>query len=230
VKKIILLLIFVQTILFVTPVSAEDLSGGSAPGSPSAQAQSAVQNGSDSATWALVGLLAIGLVGIAVYYVLQYRKSKAKLVKQDEERSAGLAGEIARMATILLSSMVALITFLLVVGVQNSVSGFKTELYAAVILLGTCLILYAAGAAVRGFALRGRPKAIFGLRMLQGMQQLVFAGSVVALIWFVLNYVQLIIPPPVAPQPTVETQPQTNQQSPAPQQPAAQPQSPQPSQ
>jgi len=229
VKKILLLMIFVLSAMLVAPVSAEDMPGGNAPSSPSAQAQSAAQSGSDYATWSLVGLVAIGLIGTAVFYAIQYRKSKAKLVKLEEERTSSLAGETARMATILLSSLVALITFLLVVGVQNTINGFKTELYAAVILLGLCLIIYAVGATVRETALRGRPKAIYALKMLREMQQLVFVGSVIALIWFVLSYVQLVIPPPAAPQSSVESQPQTNQQSPSPQQPPSQPQA-QPSQ
>lgn len=114
--------------------------------------------------------------------------------------------DLARISSILLASLIALMTFLLIVGVQSRVEGFTTELYIAIVLLGLSLILFALGHIVAGIN-AGTPH-----KVIRGLQQLVFIGSIVSVVWFVISYAQLVVKPPTA-QPqgagTEQSQPQS---------------------
>lgn len=116
------------------------------------------------------------------------------------DEHASYYGNLARISATLLAGLAALLTFLLIVGIQERVSGFTTELYAAVVLLGISLILYVAGNGPRPF-----PSAVRGLRILH---QLAFVASVVAVVWFVISYAQLVLDSKPA-------QPQSGGQAPA---------------
>lgn len=98
------------------------------------------------------------------------------------------ARDFARISSTLLSALIALMTFLLIVGLQSQLQGFTTELYVAIILLGISLVLFAAAHIVRSNL---RP-----LKLIRLLQPLVFVASVVAVVWFVISYAQLVVKPP----------------------------------
>lgn len=202
-KKLIVLCTAAAALLVAPPVQASDAPAGSGapPGGPGLT-QTAPQppQGSDTGTWILVALLAIGAVAVAVY---AFRQSRAEdgLSTQREERFAASSRDLARISSTLLAALIALMTFLVIVGVQTRVQGFTTELYTAIILLGIGLVLFALREHVAGDHNNvGLAKAI------HRQQQLVFVGSIVAVVWFVISYAQLIVKPPSA-QPEV-SQPQ----------------------
>lgn len=211
-KKFIILLAVTIASVIAQPVYANDAPGGSAPASSAGPTQLAAARGSDIGTWILISLLVLGAIGIIAYTL------KRKLLKQDkqrEERSANNARELARISSTLLAALIALLTFLLVIGVQNSIKGFTTELYTAIILLGIGLILYALCNVAREAAARGGTGAVKILSVTRGLQQLLFVGSIVAVVWFVVSYAQLVLKPPT-PQPQPESsqsqQPSTSSQ------------------
>ena len=186
-------------------------------------------SGSHLGTWVLIGLLVVGAVGILMYTL---KKSVSVGDKQREERFINYSRELARISATLLAALIALMTFLLIVGVQSRIQGFTIELYTALILLGIGMVLYAVGSALRELALKGGKMAIKLFSAVRMLQQLVFVGSVVAVIWFVISYAQLIVKPLATPEPPSQTS-QPAEQKPSTQgQPAAEPQpaQPQPSQ
>lgn len=117
-----------------------------------------------------------------------------------EERASAHSRELARISSTLLAALIALLTFLLIVGVQTRVQNFTGGLYTAIVLLGVGLVLFVLGHAAREFNLGIVAK---GIRLLQ---QLVFIGSIVAVVSFVISYGKLVIKPP-------ETQSQPGQPS-----------------
>lgn len=124
-----------------------------------------------------------------------------------EVRAITTARDLARISSTLLASLIALMTFLLIVGVQTRVQGFTTELYVAVVLLGVGLVLFAGTTVAPAGTIQ---------RVLQKLQQLVFVASVIAVVWFVISYGQLVIKPPETQQPQGASQqqgaqPQTGQ-------------------
>lgn len=205
------------------PVLANDAPAGSTPGATDPQASSG-GGGSDVVVWVLAAAVALGAV-VLIVYVLRSKAPGSD--KQREERWAASSRELARISSTLLAALIALMTFLLIVGVQSRIQGFTTELYAAVLLLATGLVLFPLGSLSREMALGGGSRAAKAFRILRALQQLVFVGSVVAVAWFVISYAQLIIKPqptPSLPQP----QPTETQEQP-PSEPQ-QPQAPQPGQ
>lgn len=112
------------------------------------------------------------------------------VLPQGEERSASYFRDLARISSTLLAALIALMTFLLIVGVQSRVTGFTTELYTAIILLGASLVLFAVANIVKGIG------AVVPLKVIRGLQQLVFIAGVVATVWFVISYAQLVVNPP----------------------------------
>lgn len=198
-KKFIMVLISIITLAVSRPVLASDApTGGASP----AQVPAAT-GGSDIGTWVLIALLGLGSLGIIV---LAFRQKKSIGDKQHDERSAAYSRELARISSTLLAALVALVTFLLVVGVQNSVRGYTTELYTAIILLGISLVIYAAVNIVRETAIKGGAKVTKFLIIMRGLQQLVFVGSIIAVVWFVVSYAQLVIKPPAAQSDTTQQQ------------------------
>lgn len=188
------------TLIVSQPVLAND-----APGGPAAPTTPAVTSGSDIGSWIFLALLALGTLGIIVFAL---RQQVSKLDKQREEQSVAYYRELARISSTLLAALIALMTFLLVVGVQNSIKGFTTELYTAIVLLGIVLVLYTVGNVVREAAAKGRVKALKSLSIVRGLQQLLFVGSIIAVVWFAISYGQLALNPPSAQPATTERQPQ----------------------
>lgn len=212
-KILITSFIAVLTLILSQPVLASDVPAGGPQGQQAAQVAT---GSSDVVTWVLLAFLAAGAL---VIIALVLRNKNTKLDKQREERLTSNAKEIARISSTLLVALIALVTFLLVVGVQNSIQGFTTELYTALILLGTGLVIYAVANVIREAAIMGGAIAFKGLNILRSLQQLVFIGSILAVVWFVISYAQLFIKPPTPPpaptqQQTQSTEPQPGQQAP----------------
>ena len=215
------------------PVLANDAPAGGAQGPTSTQAAPATNNSNDAVTWVLLAILAAGTI---LVLITTLRQPVLKQDKQREERASGYARDLARISSTLLVSLIALMTFLLVVGVQNSIRGFTTELYTSLVLLGLGLIIYALLNAVRETALSGGTKSLKVLNCFRRLQQLVFAGSVFAVVWFVISYAQLVIKPVTSQSENAQQQsqpagqqPEQSAQPPEQQQPSQQPQ-PQPPQ
>lgn len=123
---------------------------------------------------------------------------------------------LARISASLLAALIALLTFLLVVGAQNQVKGFSGLLYAAMGILGASLVLYALGYSVGEFH-RAILKRTSGNKesakmqkmerllakssiIMGGLQQIVFIASIGAVVWFAISYTQLILNPKPAQQ------------------------------
>lgn len=135
------------------------------------------------------------------------------------DRATSYYDNLARITALLLAALIALLTFLLVVGAQNQVKGFSGLLYVTMSILGTSLVLYVVGYAVDG-AHRTTLKRITGNKenskarkmehllakssmILSGLQQIVFVTSIAAVVWFAISYTQLILnPKPVQQSPT----------------------------
>lgn len=131
----------------------------------------------------------------------------------EEVRSATHSRDLARISSTLLAALIALMTFLLIVGVQTRVTGFTGELYTAIVLLGASLVLFSVGSIVSGIG------ALTPLRAIRGLHQLVFIAGVIATVWFVISYAQKVVKPPETQQPGAQQQ---GAAQPQPGQPAAQ--------
>lgn len=134
-------------------------------------------------------------------------------------RSSSYYDNLARISATLLAALIALLTFLLVVGAQNQVKGFSGLLYITMSILGTSLVLYVVGYVVDG-AHQATLKRITGKKenskvrktehllakssiVMSGLQQIVFIASIAAVVWFAISYTQLILnPKPVQQSPT----------------------------
>ena len=130
---------------------------------------------------------------------------------EQENRETPYFENLARITSTLLAAILALLTFLLVVGAQNSIKGFSGSLYTAIAILGASLILYALGYIVREFyhttlnesegnektAKQQKKKALAAklLKDTRILQQLVFIASIGAVIWFAITYAQLFLNP-----------------------------------
>lgn len=218
-KKFVKSLTAGAALLATQPALANDAPAGLTAATPPAS------SGSHVITWVLIGLMVLGTITI-LFYVL--RKNVSISDKQREERFISYSRELARISATLLAALIALMTFLLIVGVQSRVQGFTTELYTSLVLLGIGIILYAVGSALRELAMKGGKRAVKLFSAARMLQQLVFVGSVVAVIWFVISYAQLIVKPPAAPQPQPQTSQPAEQQPSTQGQPAAEPQPAQP--
>ncbi len=144
---------------------------------------------------------------------------------QQEDRATPYFENVARITSTLLAALLVLLTFLLVVGAQNSVKGFSGSLYTAIAVLGASLVLYALGYTLREFyltmlarssdsqeAIKQQKGKLLAARLLKGiriLQQLVFMASIGAVVWFAITYAQLFLNPTPAAQP----QPTSSQQS-----------------
>lgn len=150
-------------------------------------------------------------------------KHREQTQLQQEDRGVQYFDNLARITSTLLAAILALLTFLLVVGVQNSIKGFSVQMYAAIATLGAGLILYAVGYMIREFyyamlarssdqeTAKQKKTKILVAKLLRGtriLQQLVFIASMGAVVWFAIIYAQLFLnPKPVAgPQPTSSQQ------------------------
>lgn len=220
-KKIIGLLT-ATVALAAASVRASDAPPGT-PGAADSQAPAAATGGSDVGIWILVAVIAIGAVGVIVYAL---KKKAPGRDKQGEERWASSSRELARISSTLLAALIALMTFLLIVGVQSRIQGFATELYAAIVLLTAGLVFFPLSSLAREMALGGGGRAAKAFRILRSLQQLVFVGSVIAVAWFVISYAQLILKPPPTPS-LPQPQPAETQEQPPTEPP---PQAPQPAQ
>jgi hypothetical protein len=90
--------------------------------------------------------------------------------------STGYFLDLARMSTGLLVGVLALMTFLLTVGLQKPVKPFEPVFYATVTLLGLNLVLYAVS---NGLQTKVPAKT---LRVIRLLQQLVFVLGVIAVV------------------------------------------------
>ena len=139
-----------------------------------------------------------------------------QLQLKQEDRGVAYYENLARITATLLAAILALLTFLLVVGVQNSIKGFSGPLYTALIVLGASLVLYVVGYIVREFYYATRAKfgdseettkqlrkKALAAKLLKGthiLQQLVFIASIGAVVWFAISYAELFLnPKPVQP-------------------------------
>lgn len=154
-----------------------------------------------------------------------------KTQPQYDDIRAHYFDNLARITSSLLSAILALLTFLLLVGVQNSIDGFSTSLYVTITMLGTSLILYAASYMIREFYYASLAKSsnqknsgqkknnILVAKLLKGvqiLQQLVFIGSIGTILWFTISYAQLFLnPKPVAPPTTQQNSSQQSTPSPS---------------
>lgn len=141
---------------------------------------------------------------------------------------------LARITATLLAGLVALFTFLLVVGVQNQVKGFSGPLYATLIVLGVGLALYVIGNIVadlnRYFVhkserdkdsarsrklVKATSRSLVAARVIH---QIVFVVGVGMVVLFAINYSNLILnPAPVQQPPTSQSAPAPSEsQGPAP--------------
>lgn len=154
--------------------------------------------------------------------------SKSKNIQEYDlqklDRATSYYENQARITSTLLAALLALLTFLLVAGMQQSVKDFSAALYVAIVALGANLVLYALGYIAREYhyvALRkaennkagGKQKSrtLLASRLLTGMrvlQQLVFIVSVGAVVWFTISYAKLFLNPKPVPQ---QTQPTSSQ-------------------
>lgn len=215
-RKFIVTSLSALALLTAQSAIASDAPGGAGP----TAAAPPVSSGSDLGSWILIGLLVLGSIAIVSTAL---RKNVPGGDRQREERLAVNSSDLARISATLLASLVALVTFLLVVGIQSRINGFTTELYTALILLGAGMILYVACNVLRELALRGGDLASKLSSATRMLQQLVFAGSIVAVVWFVISYTQMIVKPPAPPEPQQSGQPSTQQQPSGEGQPPSQP-------
>ena len=216
--KTIRLMPAIITLLFTNPVLASD---------PVSSPQSEPVSGSHVITWVLIGLLILAALIIIFNAV---RKDVSISDKLREERLSNHGSESAKIAAILLASLIALMTFLLTVGVQSRVEGFTFELYTALVLLGTVLVLYSVVSTVREFALKGTSLWVRAFTGLRQLQQLIFIGSVFAVAWFAISYSQLVTAPPPTPEPQTNQPSAEQPQDPAQPPPETQPAPPPPAQ
>lgn len=144
---------------------------------------------------------------------------------QQEDRATPYFENVARITSTLLAALLVLLTFLLVVGAQNSVKGFSGPLYVAIGILGASLVLYALGYMVHEYYLAAiakssnskeatkqqRKKILVAklLKVTRIIQQIVFITSIGAVVWFAIVYAQLFLNP----KPVAQPQPTSSQQS-----------------
>jgi cytochrome bd-type quinol oxidase subunit 2 len=129
---------------------------------------------------------------------------------ESAKREAAYFNNLARISATILAAFFALLTFLLVLGVQNNVKGFSGQLYAAIIALASSLVLYAVSHMADSYShyadkadSAGMTKALQILRLLQ---QLLFIAGIGMSIWFVVKYTQMVLNPTPAAQPTASQQ------------------------
>ncbi len=153
-----------------------------------------------------------------------YTANQEQQQLQQENRATPYFENVARITSTLLAALLVLLTFLLVVGAQNSVKGFSGPLYVAISLLGASLVLYALAHTVHEYYLATLAKSSDSkeatgkqkrkmlvaklLKSTRILQQLIFTASIGAVVWFGITYAQLFLnPKPVAqPQPTSSQQ------------------------
>lgn len=149
------------------------------------------------------------------------KNNRSKQPVQDD-RGESYFDNLARITSTLVAALLALLTFFLVVGAQNSVKGFSSALYTAVALLGSGLVLYAVGHATRECyynTKKDKLRLIASklLRSIRILQQLVFIASMGAVVWFAISYAQLFLnPKPVQPPAASQQNPPSNPAEPAP--------------
>ncbi len=90
--------------------------------------------------------------------------------------TSGYFLELARLSTGMLVGVMALMTFLLTVGLQHPQKPFEPVFYATVTLLGLSLVLYAANNALQ------TKIPVKVLRILRLLQQVIFILSVIAVV------------------------------------------------
>ena len=143
----------------------------------------------------------------------QYPKTQP----HQEEHGHAYYDNLARISAMLFAGLLALLTFLLVVGVQNQIKGFSGPLYATFGILGASLILYAISHMTKDahsyLSKKSGEKKQALARILQkstiaarALQQLVFIASIAVAVWFVVTYSQLILDPKPAQQPLTSQQ------------------------
>lgn len=138
--------------------------------------------------------------------------------------------EIVRASATLLAALLALMAFMLVVGVQNPQNDIKNLLSASLVLLGFNLVLAVAVNLALERSMRSihaalqtaKPKKINtelqpssqrGVNGLRVFQQAMFAASIIAVVWLALGVVQFFYtplptaPPGTSPQSIEEPQP-----------------------
>lgn len=136
--------------------------------------------------------------------------------------------EIVRVSAILLSAILAMMTFMLIVGVQNPDKNIKTLMYGTFISLGVSLIVGVAGNVLSERAAThmvgpGRTKAK-GLKsrsermakllpVFRLLQQAVFVISIVFVVLLALAVVQFLYKP--VPSPSSSQQPGASSQQPS---------------
>lgn len=129
-------------------------------------------------------------------------------LKEQEERATPYFENLARVSATLLAALLALFTFLLVVGVQNSIKGFSGPLNTAIIILGASLILHTLGYMIREFYYATQKRKALAAKLLKVMrllQQLVFIASIGAVVWFAITFAQLLLNPKPVQQQQVPT-------------------------
>lgn len=148
---------------------------------------------------------------------------------QQIDRATSYYENQARITSTLLAALLALLTFLLVVGLQESIKDFSGPLYVAIVTLGASLVLYALGYIAREYQFvtlkkagnnkasdKQKNRTVLAYRLLTGMrvlQQLVFIASIGAVVWFAISYAKLFLNPEPVQQ---QTAPTSSQQQGAP--------------
>lgn len=123
-------------------------------------------------------------------------------------RGSKYYSDLAKITAGLLIAILALMTFLMLAGLQRPAANFELQLYLSIVTLGLSLSLYVLGNILNEQMLTTtettdksrRENAFMKLRAARFIQQLVFVLSVVFVVWFAVMVARIFFAPSAVPQ------------------------------